>query len=162
MIDEKRTEYTSLIDTAKRGCTESALKLVMDTGYYLESGEPIPPELENYLADCISNINEEKVDLNSAFHLRKKRGPDIQETTHRNYAIAAKVEEKMENGMNFSQACVAVGLEFEDVENGLRKVCLAGNTVERICHGVDKIFIKLNECPDDPDEIIAIILGLDK
>ena len=97
-----------------------------------------------------------------AYLLRKKRGPDIQETTHRNYAIAAKVEEKMENGMVFSQACVAVGLEVEDVENGLRKVCLAGDTVEKICRGVDKIFIKLNECPDDPDEILAIILGLDK
>ena len=162
MIDEKHTEYTSIIDTAKRGCTESALKLIMDTGYYLESGEPIPPELENYLADCISNINEEKVDLNSVFHLRKKSGPDIQEKTHRNYAIAAKVMEEMENGMDFGQACVDVGSKFEDVENGLRKVCLAGDTVERICHGVDDILKKLNECPDDPDEILAIILGLDK
>jgi len=63
-----------VIEAAKKFHKRSAYRLLIALQKFLQKGQTPPPELTQYILDCIANIDSEEYDLNQAFNFKRHGG----------------------------------------------------------------------------------------
>jgi len=112
-----------VIDAATKGHRRSAIRLLKAIEWFLMQRQSLPSDLSNYLVHCLSLIDNDTDNINSAFNISKKKSEDKRENKiNRDLEIARAVQLLRNQDFDRESAIDKICAEYDREFSTIRKI----------------------------------------